>query len=131
MNEELTRRVVDEIADAHDRNDIIQMVCEQAGVQWPEAEAFVRKVEAEQAHAITARQSPIMLALSAAIMLAGLGLVYYCLHTVLAALHGDLLMQILNLADSLYPVSMGFVGLCMIAGGAIGLYRHWLRYFET
>ena len=131
MNEELIRRVVDELADARDRNDIIEMVCEQAGVKWPEAEAFVRRVEAEQSHAITARQSPIMIALSAAIMVAGMALVYSGLQSLLEALHGSLVMQLLNLTDSIYPLALGFVGLCMIAGGIIGLYRHWLRYFET
>ncbi len=131
IRQELISRIVNDLADGHDRNDIIQMVCEQAGLQWPEAEGLVRKVESEQAHAITGRQSPIIVALAAVIIAGGMGLVTYSLHSVLAALHGSLLMQILNLADSIYPIGAGLVGLCMIAGGIIGLYQHWLRYFAT
>jgi hypothetical protein len=127
----LTRRVIEELARARERNDIIQMVCEQAGLQWPEAEAFVTKVENEQAHAIAGKQIPLMIALSAAIVAGGMGLVYYCIQAILQALHGTLLVQLLNLAGSAYPMGAGLLGLGMIAGGTVGLYRHWLRYFET
>ncbi len=131
IRQELEIKIVNDLADGHDRNDIIQMVCEQASIQWPEAEALVRNVETEKAHAITGRQSLVIVALAAAIIASGMGLVYYGAYSVLAALHGSLLMQLLNLADSIYPIAAGVVGLCMIAGGIIGLYQHWLRYFAT
>ena len=54
MDEDLTRRIVAELARQHNRNNIIQMVCEQAGLNWPQAEQLVKQVEAEQAHAIAA-----------------------------------------------------------------------------
>lgn len=37
MNDELNQRIADDLATYHDRNEIILMVCEQAGVEWPQA----------------------------------------------------------------------------------------------
>ncbi len=130
---ELTSRVVDELADAHDRNGIIQTVCEQTGLDWVHAEQWVQQVESEQAHTIAGKQNPLIILLSAAIVAAGVGLLFISVQGMQGNFHGDFLEfwgVILVLATN-YPVTAGILGLSMIAGGIIGLYRHLLHYFST
>ncbi len=129
MDEELMGRIVDELARHRSRNDIIQMLCEQEGLNWPDAEQLVKQVEAEQAHTIAGKQSPLIILLSTAIVAAGIGILYFTFPGIPVNYHGDLLGTLLILAD--YPFMFGILGLSMIAGGLIGMYSHLLHYFAT
>ncbi len=130
MNEEVTRLIVDELAHQRSRNDIIQMVCEQEGLNWPQAEQLVKQVESEQAHTIAGKQSPLIILLSTAIVAAGIGILYYTFPDIPRNYHGSLLSLIIILVAG-YPYMFGLLGLAMVAGGLTGMYRHLLRYFAT
>ncbi len=131
MSEDLDRRIADGLANYRDRNEIIQMVCEQAGVNWARAEQLVKQVELERAHTIARKQSPLLILLSTVTMLAGIGVVYYSVSTLLQIFHGDLLMIVLGLGIAYTPLTLGVFGLAMFAGGLIGLNTTYRRYFET
>ncbi len=131
MNEELIQHIVDDLGGQRSRNDIVQMVCEEGGLEWHVAEQLVQQVETEHAHMVARKQVPVMVFLSAGTMGVGLLLVSYCIQVLAEALHGSPLRQILALADSYIPLVMGVVGLGMISGGIIGMWRTLLRYFET
>ncbi len=131
MNEQLTRLIVDDLARQRDRSDIILMVCQEARLNWTQAEQLVQRVEAQQAHAIAGKQGPLLIFLGTVTTLGGLLLLLYSIRVLTEILRGDLLEQILSLGSSYYPLVAGWIGLTMVAGGVIGLYRAYLRYFET
>ena len=131
MDEELTRRIVAELARQHDRNDIIQMVCERAGMEWPQAAQLVKQVEAEQAHTIARKQSPLLIFLSIGSILIGAALLYLAFDYVMGFLQGHALEELLNFRSGLYRLAGAVTGLGMVVGGLIGLYNTLLRYFET
>ncbi len=131
MDEELKEWIVHALVDRRSRSDIVQAVCERANMRWPDAEELVKQVEMEQAHAIAARQVPMLVFLSACTSAAGILLVGYSLKTALdVAANQPLLQALLNLADS-FPIWLFLIGLSMIAGGVIGMHKTMLRYFET
>ncbi len=131
MDEELREWIVHALVDRRNRSDIVQAVCERANMRWPDAEALVKQVEMEQAHAIAARQVPMLVFLSACISAGGILLVGYSLKAAVDAVSNlPLLQALLNLADS-FPVWLFLIGLSMIAGGVIGMHTTMLRYFET
>ncbi len=131
MDEELKELIVHELVDRRSRSDIIQAVCERTNVDWPHAEELVKQVELEQAHAIAARQTPMLVFLSACISAGGILLVAYSLKVAVdTAADRPLLQALLILADW-FPIWLFIIGLSMIAGGVIGMHKTMLRYFGT
>ena len=131
MNEQLTQRIVSDLAKQRSRNEIIRMVCEQEGMDWPQAEKFVQQVETEQAHTIARKQSPLMIFLSVGSVLVGMALLYLGLDYVMGYFRGQALEELLNFRTGLARIAGGVTGIGMIVGGLIGLYKTFIRYFET
>ncbi len=131
MDEELTRRIVAELARHHNRNDIIQMVCDKAGMEWPEAEYWVKRVEADQAHAIARKEGPLLIFVSIGTLLIGAAMLAYSAEFFLAFFQGQPLDMLLSLRSGYYRLIGGVTGIGMVIGGLIGLYNTVLRYFET
>jgi hypothetical protein len=132
VSEDLKAFIVDDLAEQQPRSDTILAVCERSGMDWPHAEALVNEVESERAHAIAARQAPFLIFLSACIAAGGVLFVAYTIQLMAPLLHGDALHVFLVLVAAIDgPLVFGLIGLCMLAGGVIGVYRTALRYFET
>ncbi len=132
MDEDLRELIVHQLVDRRNRSDIVQAVCERASLDWTHAEEVVKQVEMEQAHAIAARQVPMLVFLSACTSAGGILLVGYSVRLLAPALHGDLLQVLLVLLDALEgPLAFSLIGIAMIAGGVIGMHKTMLRYFET
>lgn len=129
--EELRGMIVDELVRQRSRDDIIQAVCERGGLKWPQAEQLVQQVELEQAHAVARGQSPFLIFLSVVTAAGGLLLLNYSIQIVEESFHGSMLQQLLSLGTADYPIAIGFIGLSMIGGGVIGMWKTLLRYFET
>lgn len=131
MSEELKDMIVKELIRHRSRNDILQAVCEQGGLKWPEAEGLVQQVQTERAHAIARGQIPLMALLSAATVAAGVFILNDAVQFIWDIFHGGMLAQIMLLGTGYYPLSLGITGLAMIAGGMIGMWKTLSRYFET
>ncbi len=131
MSEELKEMIVHDLVDRRSRSDIVQAVCERSGIDWPEAEELVSEVERERAHAIAARQTPMLVFLSACTSAGGVLLLAISLQAILPVLRAEPLGIVLGLAASEGPLALGVTGLAMIAGGVIGMHKTMLRYFET
>lgn len=131
MNEELTQRVVNDIARHRSRNEIIRAICEETSMNWPEAEQFVKKIEMEHAHAIAGKQSPLMVFLSVGSLLIGLALLAYGAEFFMAFFSGSPLSAILSIRSAYLRLAGSLTGLGMVIGGLIGLYNTFARYFET
>ncbi len=123
MDEQLAQRVVNDLAKHRSRNEIIRSVCEQSGMNWPEAEKQVQQVEQEHRGTIARRQSPLMLFLSAGMILIGIGLLVYGAEFFMGFLAGDTLEQVLSLRTAYLRAAGGVTGLGMVVGGFIGLWR--------
>lgn len=131
MNEDLSQRIVNDLARHRSRNEIIRAVCEASSMNWPEAERFVRRVEAENAHAIARKQSPLMIFLSIGTVLIGLALLAYGVEFFMALFRGDALSAILGARSAYLRLAGSVTGLGMVVGGLIGVYNTLTSYFET
>ncbi len=100
-------------------------------MNWPEAAEFVRNVEAEHAHAIARKQSPLMIFLSIGSVLIGAALLAYGAEFFMAFFSGDALSAILSVRSAYLRLAGSLTGLGMVIGGLIGLYDALKRYFET
>lgn len=131
MNEDLTQRIVNDLARHRSRNEIIRAVCEESSMNWPEAERYVQRVEAEHAHSIARKQSPLMIFLSIGSLLIGFALLAYGAEFFMAFFSGSPLSAILSLRSAYLRLAGSLTGLGMVIGGLIGLYNTLTRYFET
>lgn len=130
QKEEITAYVVKELGKHHSRNEIIQHLCEQTGMMWPEAEKLVRHVAANHSQEIKTRQSPLMIALAAVIVIGGLGLIVYCAVYFLALAQDDRAATGRSVQGAVYAVGALFTGISMVAGGLIGLRKTIQELFE-
>jgi hypothetical protein len=64
--------ILDRLSAAGNRDDLIRDVCLREGIRWPEAEALVEEVEAEDEKSILRRQSPVVFTNSLMYSLAGM-----------------------------------------------------------
>ncbi len=123
MDEQLAQSVVNDLAKHRSRNEIIRSICEQAGMNWPDAERAVQQIEQEHGRSIARRQSPLMIALSVGTLLIGIALLIYGLEFFIAFFQGSTLEQALSLRSAYLRIIGGFTGLGMTAGGLIGIWK--------
>lgn len=131
MNEDLTQRIVNDLARHRSRNEIIRAVCEESSMNWPEAEQFVQRVEAEHAHAIARKQSPLMIFLSIGSLLIGAAMLAYSAEFFMALFHEQALEMILSARSGYLRLIGALTGTGMVVGGLIGLYDTLVAFFET
>jgi hypothetical protein len=121
--------VVDLLARGQDRNEVITRLCERTGCMWPEAEAFVKSIEAEESPLIARRQTPTLLLIIVPTFLAGLALLASGSYIVILdaqmldrefgnALPIGLLALV---AQHWQTALMILTGMAMIAGSSLGL----------
>src|SRR5512138_174998 len=123
MDEQLAQRIVKDLAKHRSRNEITRSVCEEGGLNWPEAERLIKEVEQEHSRTIARRQGPLMIFLSIGTLLIGIALLIYGLEFFTAFFQGNTLEQVLSLRSAYLRLIGGFTGLAMTAGGLIGLWK--------
>lgn len=132
MDDKLRDEIVDGLVRNRSRSDIVEGVCHTTGLDWQRAEKLVAQVEAEQSHTIARGRLPIIVVLSAVLAAAGMFMLAFSLIVILNSLSDNTLLNILMLATRYrFPLIVGFLGLLVMVGSAIGLYQGLLRYFET
>jgi hypothetical protein len=125
----LTEFVVDSLARGKSRNDILTRLCERTGCMWPEAEAFVKSIEAEESPRIAQKQRPTLLLIIVPTFVAGLALAAYGSYVMIldaqmydrefgSALPLGLLALV---AQHWQTAMMILTGMAMIAGSSLGL----------
>jgi hypothetical protein len=126
---ELTEFVIQQLGRGISTDDLIAKVCEDTGRSWPDAEAFVRGVQASQASQIARRQTPLLLLITLPTLLGGAAIAALCGYTLLDLAR---VMDRQNLAFPLagllvialgnWQVFLGLLlGLGMIVGSGIGI----------
>jgi uncharacterized membrane protein len=130
MDEQLVQRIVKDLARHRDRNEIIREVCEQSGLNWPEADQLVQQVAQEHRRSISRRQGPLMIFLSVGTLLIGVALLLQGLEFFMAFFQGETLQQILSLRTAYLRIIGGLTGLGMLVGGLLGTWKSVLPFLE-
>ncbi|HSB01269.1 MAG TPA: hypothetical protein VLE49_11500 [Anaerolineales bacterium] len=117
--QQATEFVIRELGKHHQRNDIIQRLCETGGINWAAAEKFVQQVEAENSSKIALRQSPLITLIGIGTVIGGLGLMVWI---VMATLSGIIIYFLSFPIPYLGNITYFFTGLAMLAGGIWGMW---------
>jgi hypothetical protein len=125
MNQDLTTFIIRELSKCSNRKDVVKKVCRKGGFRWQDAERLVILVEAQHRHKISEyrSQSPLLLLVSVAILLLGIGLLFYNMQTLLSVSPKDILGQILSLQHNSYRLLEVGTGLGMTIAGIVGLWK--------
>jgi hypothetical protein len=118
--EQATEFVIRELGKHHQRNDIIQKLCEAGGVSWATAEKFVQQVEAEHGSKIALRQSPLVTLVGVATALAGLALMAW---VTMQTLQGYMILLLNFPVPYLGNVTYFLTGLAMLVAGIWGTWE--------
>jgi hypothetical protein len=121
MNEELNNLIIKKLGKHHDRNEIIQAVCERSTLSWTEAERLIEKVAAEHGSMIAGRQRPFLILVSTGTLILGIGLLFYNSQFFMGFFQRGIFEQLLSLQGGYYRVIGLITGLGMALGGLIGL----------
>jgi len=121
MNQDQARAfVVNELGKHRDRNDILMALCHGLGVEWKQAEQFVKDVESSEGKTIARKQSPLLVVLGLSVLIGGLGLTVSAISFFWDFIQMGSQEQLLNgQFVYIYGGSM-ITGLAMIVGGIIG-----------
>jgi hypothetical protein len=130
MNEEITNLIIKELGRHHSRNELIRSVCEQGSLDWKEAERLIQQVKEQHKHAIARRQSPILLLISFATVVAGIVFFFYSIQFFIDFFLGETLDKLLSLPSGYYKLVALPAGFGMVIGGLIGVWKTLLSLFE-
>ena len=129
MNQqEATDFVVRELGKHHQKNDIIQKLCELTSMNWSQAEKFVQHVEAEHGSKIAARQSPLIALLGIVFVLAGCGLTAV---TTYETMRGTIIIFLNLPIPYLGNIFYIIIGLSLIAGGIRGMWSTIVKIWNS
>ncbi len=117
--QQATDFVIQELGKHHQRNDIIQKLCEAGGISWGAAEKFVRQVEAENRSAIALKQSPLITLIGICTAIAGVGLMIW---VVTETLQGYIIFFLSFPVPYLGNIVYFFTGLAMMVAGLWGMW---------
>jgi hypothetical protein len=133
----IEEEIVERLENSESLDDIILDLCEQENIAWPEAEAIVQRIQAENKTHIVLTQSPVLVLIALATFLGGLGLIsvaVYDIVTVFNAYVGSGIASIGFLAYLLqyggFFWGLGLLGLAMIVGSLRGMQDVWTAIFE-
>lgn len=121
-DEELVELVVRRLASHTRPNDIAYELCERTGLSWPQAEALVHEIAANQRHRIGRRQTPILLITGLMTILIGVGLFAYSFSVIRPVFQdpGAFALAIPWLWQELVMMA---IGTAMVIGGILGLWH--------
>ena len=133
---ELEREIVRKLKSGEDKDDLILLVCERAGINWNEAEALVNDIESTHQHSITLAQSPLLVGLALGTFLSGVVLMGYAgyeAYSVLRSLAQADPTDLGTITGSatylyFYGAEMGgllLLGIAMIVGSLKGMRSVW------
>jgi hypothetical protein len=131
---EVTEKILEDLTNARNMDDIVADVCEKADLDWEQAEFFVNRLSAENESRIILTQSPILVLLALFTFLTGVGLVFYALYQFYMVYSADtktFLFQMLFLGMNGQSVFWSLLlGVAMIFGSLKGMESIWAAIFE-
>lgn len=126
---ELTQHVVQRLTRGVSRDTITREICDQTGMDWKQATAFLEEVESGESQTIARGNLPLMIGIGAIIMIGGFlsigaslsALVGPIIDGTLGELSGDVLA--IHLLDNWIYLVGAVTGVAMMAGGGFGIGR--------
>jgi len=120
--------VVIQLGKHRQRNDIIQKLCESGGMNWRDAEKFVRQVEVENQGAIALKQSPLVTLFGLGTIIGGLGLMVWIGFE---TLQGTIIFFMSFPIPWLGNIAYFFTGLAMFGAGIWGIWDTLSRIWNS
>ena len=131
ISQEVTTKILEDLTDARDVDDIVMEVCEKTGLDWELVEAYVNRLSAENKNKITLAQSPLLTLLALGTFLLGAGVILYGFY------QAYLIYLANSQAFGLYLLTSGgglfwnfVLGTAMITGSLAGMQDVWEAIFE-
>jgi hypothetical protein len=126
---ELEALILKALAKGRKESDIVEAVCERTGMSWHEAQRTVARVQSANRKTLASKQAMFLLPLSVMLILVGLGLLgasaneYYSLSTIVLGGETDPSLAIAGTQDAIRILPYAIIGLGLILGGGIGVWR--------
>jgi len=121
--EEAVNFVVQELGKHQSRNEVIVALCQKSGMNWVQAEQFVKQVEVDHKTTIGSRQRPLFIVMGITFIVVGCGLLIYNIQYVISLFQRDAVGLTLAATSATYRIGSMVTGLGMLIGGIIGLFR--------
>jgi hypothetical protein len=104
-------------------DDIVMAVCSTTGMEWNDADKYVRGIAQERGSTIHMRKLPLHLGLSLLVLLIGAGLVIINAKFFLAYAQADAAAEILSVRQAILRAIAVGTGVRMAVGGLVGLWQ--------
>jgi hypothetical protein len=131
QKEEITQYVVKALGRHHSQNDIIQYLCEHAGMTWPEAEKLVKQIRIRHGSEIHTQQSPFIIALGITGIIGGLALVGFSIYSFFTFVGMDPMAIARNGRGIIAAAIMLIAGFGLITGALVGMWNRIKEFFEN
>lgn len=135
---ELEEKIVERLENGEDKDDMLLDLCESMNISWPEAEALLERIEAENKNHIVLAQSPLLVLIALAGFICGLVLIGFCVYDI-AIVYNDYAAakSLAGMGFVLYLFiyggffwELGLLGLAMMIGSLWGMSDVWTAIFE-
>lgn len=129
MNQqEATDFVIQQLGKHHQKNDIIQKLCESTNMNWGQAEKFILQVEAQHGGLIAQKQSPMIAAIGTVTVVAGFAI---AIGILVMTLQGWIIFFLKFPVPYLGNIVYFMGGVAMIAGGLRGMWDTLVRMWNS
>ena len=138
-NNEIKEQIVERLKNSEDKNDIILDLCEDADMNWSEAEETLERIEVENKTHIVLSQSPLLVAIALTTFVGGVVLVSATIYDLIVSYNtyisespnsphiGYLSMLFLSSGWFLERI---LLGMFMIVGSLRGMQDVWTAIFN-
>ena len=129
--QEVTKKILHDLTDDRDMDDIVMEVCEKTGLGWEEVEKYVNRLSIEDKSEITLAQSPLLVLLALGTFLAGVVVILYGLYQAYLIYSANSQAFVLYLVTNGGGLFWNFIlGTAMITGSLKGMEEVWEAIFE-
>lgn len=121
--EDAVNFVVQALGKHQDKNEVIMALCQQTGMNWKQAEQFIKQVEVDHKSTITSRQTPLFIVMGITFIVIGCGLLIANIQFFITILQSDPSEIALAVRSAYFRIGSVVTGFGMVIGGIVGLWR--------
>ena len=129
--QEVNEKILEDLTDVRDIDDIVMDVCEKTGLDWNEAETYVNGLAVKNKNKITLAQSPLLVLIALGTFLAGAAIIlsdiYQAYEIYLANTQAFVIYMVTNGSGLFWNF---ILGTAMITGSLKGMEDVWVAIFE-
>ena len=129
--QEINEKILHDLSEARNMDDIVMEVCEKTGLGWEDVETYVKRFSTENENRITLAQSPLLALLALSIFLLGAGIVLSVLYDIyqiyLVSSQSFTFYLLMNGSGIFWNLMLG---IAIIIGSLKGMQNVWAAIFE-